>query len=244
MANITLAPEVLAVLTRSTVNGNVLILPPVQLERKLYESVNKVIVFAGGKWKRGIGHVFPSDPMKKLGIALETGIAVDHKKKLQAFFTPEPLARRLADIADVSGHIVLEPSAGHGSIADACIGAGAKAVHCIEIDPENCDVLRKRGHGHNTVCYDFLAMKLEPHERIVMNPPFTKNQDIAHVAHALKFLQPSGILVAVMSPAVTRPKFQAIIADRNYEIEELPAGAFKESGTSIATIILTIRPTR
>ena len=73
-----------------------------------------------------------------------------------------------------------------------------------------------------------------------MNPPFTKNQDVKHVAHALKFLADGGVLTSIMGSNTTRKQFTDLIAGREYEITDVPAGAFKESGTSIATIILRI----
>ena len=74
-----------------------------------------------------------------------------------------------------------------------------------------------------------------------MNPPFTKNQDIAHVSHALKFLAPNGILVSLMMPNQTRKGFQELVAKYDPEIIEVERGAFKESGTDIATIIVRIQ---
>jgi hypothetical protein len=92
MANQTLTPEVTAVITHSTITGNQLVLPA-SLERKLYESVNKVLLNAGGKWNRSAkAHVFNGDPLAKLGLILETGVAIDEKKKWQAFYTPPELA--------------------------------------------------------------------------------------------------------------------------------------------------------
>ncbi len=92
MSHATLTPEVEAILRASTITENLLVLPAGQLERKLYDAVNKVIVNCGGKWDRfKKGHVFPSDPRAKLGIALDTGVAEDTKKTLQAFYTPAAL---------------------------------------------------------------------------------------------------------------------------------------------------------
>ena len=49
---------------------------------------------------------------------------------------------------------------------------------------------------------DFLHLKPDPenlYDRVVMNPPFDRERDIDHVIHALKFLAPEGVLVAIMS---------------------------------------------
>ena len=71
-----------------------------------------------------------------------------------------------------------------------------------------------------------------------MNPPFTKGQDIKHVNHALQFLKPGGKLVAIMAGNDKSKWFDSL--EWCYEIEDVPAGAFKESGTNVATIIVTI----
>lgn len=240
MADTVLSNDVKDVLSRSTVSGNVLCLPPAQLDRKLYEAVNKALTNAGGKWKRGTGHVFPSEAAPKLAAMLGTGVSVDEKKLFQSFFTPPDLAREVAEMADVRGCVVLEPSAGHGALADACLSAGATIVDCFEINEESIKVLYKKGHHY--IGDDFLAFGCrELYDRIVMNPPFTKNQDIKHVKHAIKWLAPSGILVAIMLNNQTRKGFQEIVAGHDPEIIEVERGAFKESGTDVPTVIVKIR---
>lgn len=250
MANATLTPEVTDVLKRSTITGNVLVLPPGQLDRSLYEAVNKVLVNAGGKWKRGTGHVFPSCPKAKLGLALETSVSVDEKKKFQAFYTPAALAARVVELAGVNGKDVLEPSAGEGALVRECIAQGAGSLTAVEINPEAVVCLRSL-RVRTLVTGDFLTVgrfredsAFDKFDRIVMNPPFAKGQDIKHVLHALKFLKPGGRLVAIMSPMVTASaKFSAgVLAAGCYPArwEKVPEGTFKESGTNIRTVIATI----
>jgi len=245
MANINISPEVLDVLRRSTITENLLVLPE-QLERDLYVAVNKTLLNSGGLWsKKQRGHLFQSDPREKLGLALKTGVSVDEKKTWQASYTPADLARRVVELADVKGKVVLEPEAGEGALVRACVEAGALAITAVELNAEACVQLRRVAGPVKPTIYeaDFLAVKLRAgdFERVVMNPPFAKNQDIKHVQRALTFLAPGGILVAIMSPNTARSGFQELIGSYDYDIEEVPAGTFKESGTNIATIILTIR---
>lgn len=241
MANAILSTEVVDVLSRSTVNGNVLVLPPAQLDRKLYEAVNKALTNAGGKWKKGTGHVFSGDAAPKLAAMLGSGVSVDEKKRDQSFYTPAPLAEYVATLADVENRYVLEPSAGRGALADACMRAGAIAVSCFEINDEAAQFLRDK--CYNVVEGDFLdysAAEGARYLRIVMNPPFTKNQDIKHVKHAIKWLAPNGILVAIMCDNQTREGFKEIVAQYDPEIIPVERGAFKESGTNVPTVIVTI----
>ncbi len=227
-------------LRRCTIMSDRIILPE-QLSRADYESVNKVIVNLGGKWNRSRkAHLFAKDPRAMIEEALGTGKAVDQKKALQAFFTPPALAQRIAELADVRGHVVLEPSAGEGALAVACMNAGAKDVYCVEIESERAAALRALSFTTETM--DFLDRKPSgvKFTRIVMNPPFSKNQDIAHVAHALKFLLPGGKLTAIMAANPTRKGFVALQAgvDCRYTYNE--EGAFKESGTNVRTLTLEV----
>lgn len=254
MANSILSPEVTDVLRRSTITGNVLVLPPEQLDRKLYDAVNKALINAGGKWTRGKGHAFSSDPRAKLGLMLEAGVSVDEKKKFQAFYTPAILAARVIELADVSGKCVLEPSAGVGALIKESFAQGAEHVSAVELNPEtflklgdiDAPPMDKPGVRFAAYEADFLALTmrhLPAFDRVVMNPPFTKGQDIKHVAHAYQFLRPGGRLVAIMAPtSITKPAFARAFPKGlgPTKIEPVPAGAFRESGTDIATVIIVI----
>jgi predicted RNA methylase len=81
--------------------------------------------------------------------------------------------------------IVLEPSAGCGELVQAALDAGAAHVYAVEYNPGLCEVLRTRFADEKRVsvhCEDVLSMaKLQGVTRIVMNPPFEKNQDVRHV---------------------------------------------------------------
>lgn len=242
MADAQIDSDVRDVLSRAECAGSTLRLPPGQLDRKLYERVNKALANAGGKWNKSAkAHVFASDAQPKLIAMLGSGVSIDEKKRDQAFLTPPDLARHLAELANVEGCLVLEPSAGRGALADACMAAGAIAVECFEINSEFADDLLSKEYP--VTVGDFLRFNPAKHyERIVMNPPFTKNQDIKHVEHALTFLAEHGTLVAIMMPNQNRKGFQEIVGSEDYatEIIDVPRGAFKESGTEIATIIIKI----
>ncbi len=241
MAHATLTPEVETVLRASTITDNLLVLPAGQLERKLYEAVNKVIVNCGGKWNRSAkGHIFSSDPRAKLGIALDTGVAEDTKKTLQAFYTPSVVAARVVELAEVNGYNVLEPSAGEGALVKEALAQGAKSVECIEINEECRQKLI--GPGRMVQIADFLTV--EPDylfERIIANPPFTRGTDLRHLVHMLRFLASPGICVCVMAPTTPdKPAFKKALEGYTYTVEEVDAGAFRESGTNIRTVIVKV----
>ncbi|MEE9481791.1 DUF4942 domain-containing protein [Methylobacterium ajmalii] len=171
--------------------------------------------------------------------------------KADFFPTPDAVVAQLVAAADIEdGMKVLEPSAGEGAIVAGLVKAGAN-VWAYEIDPERRKGLITRffsqfGAG-GCVCADFLEREPEPaFDRVVMNPPFSRQQDIRHVLHALRFLKPGGRLVAVMSGSAENPQgrlgdhFSATLARLGGTIERLPAGSFKESGTGVTTVMVVI----
>lgn len=243
--------NVLEVLRRSTVTADRVILPAEQLDRKTYEAVNKVLADVGGKWNRSArAHLFTKDPRPALGLAVETGVSVNAKKARQAFYTPDAVADQVIGHADIeAGMTVLEPSAGNGSLIRAIdrlasdCRCGRPYITAIELDADEAEGLKGLPGIFTVHVGDFMKQDPKPaFDRIVMNPPFTKKQDIRHVIHAYQFLKPGGRLVAITSPTADRdPKFVALLRSAEFhDKQELPEGAFKESGTNIRTAIHVI----
>lgn len=243
--------ETLAVLNRCTVSPLVVMLPPGQLDRKLYEKVNKVLIAAGGKWNRSTkAHVFTEDAAGVIEQALLTGEIGNPKQELGVFYTPDRLAFRAAEALQIEpGQMtVLEPSAGVGALAKAARGFGSAPI-CWDILEKHVNELR--ADGFTAAQGDFL--KFEPKgplfDRIIMNPPFGKTADALHFLHAVRFLKPGGRIVAIMSAAVM---FRAthgyrtirdMVALADGSIEPLPANSFKESGTSVnAALVVYDKP--
>lgn len=237
MSKVKISEDVLEVLSRSEIKDKSLKLPNETLDRDLYMKVDKVIKLAGGKWNRSAkAHIFNEDPREKLGLALESGSIIDEKKERQAFYTPKALAQTILEYCDVEEKTVLEPSAGCGNLADACIEAGAQYVRCFEIDLKEADKLAQR---YNTTLADFLTLSSEnfgKFDRVVMNPPFTKNQWIKHIRHAMSFLNKNGILYSV-TPNIDSDKLK----DLNPEVLAVfDEKEFKESETMVATRLIKI----
>ena len=171
------------------------------------------------------------------------------------FPTPPDLAARMVamceDITPLFGGeaLWLEPSAGTGRIAQAIKDAG-HTPNCIEIQYRAVELLKSR--GFNVQQGDFLEM--DPHngitepgrvtlplraDIIIMNPPFSKGQDIDHVLHAWSCLDLGGRIVAIMSEGVFYRKdkkaeaFRAFLDRSGGYSEKLPPGTFKSSGTGV-----------
>jgi len=243
----TITDEVKAVLADCTITEATASLPATQLERKLYEQVKKVLEGAGGKWStKEQAFLFKRDPRTQLGLSLATGQVVSTKKTTQAFYTPATVVQRcLAHAPALAGLAVLEPSAGEGAFAEPLRAAGAD-VHCAEFDSESVKVLERKGFA--VKAGDFLQMAPEYglFDLVVMNPPFSKGQDMKHVAHAFKFLKPGGTLLAIISPTfqfgTTAPakSFRAFVEANGGVVEEFEPGAFKESGTGVRTVLIKL----
>jgi predicted RNA methylase len=239
---------VLEVLDRALTDGNRLTLTGT-LDRKLYQDTAKVLEAAGGKWnRRAKAHLFDGDAADAIETLILTGEITSRRQQFGYFPTPAPIVQQLLTLARIEpGMRVLEPSAGHGAIALAGADAGA-LVDCVEIQPDHAEKIRDAHHPDVTVLVaDFLTTSPQPvYDRVVMNPPFARQADIAHVEHAYTALRPGGLLAAVMSAGVTFRQTAAAVAFRarveslGGTLHPLPEGAFRESGTGVNTVIAVL----
>jgi predicted RNA methylase len=119
---------------------------------------------------------------------------MEHEQRdvsLGQYFTPPELAKRMAELVDLRGKRVLEPSAGSGNLVRAALDAGADEVCAIDVDPRNYAGLWRR-FGDNfrveiPLERDFLALEPFDFDVALMNPPWDDGQHWKHIAHALKF---------------------------------------------------------
>jgi len=251
----TIEKDVCVVLSTLEIDGNNVRITA-QLDRKLYLGVNKVLERIGGKWNRKAkAHVFDDDPTERLNNVIECGV-LDPVVKTGYFPTPSKIIDRMIELADLkSMQTILEPSAGQGHIAEKILQYVKDRKY--EYDITICETLIENirileGYGwdvegdffkYGTYC----IVNNIKFDRILMNPPFELQSDIAHVTAAFNLLAPNGILVAIMSAGVTFRENKKAVEFRNDIIEShqtyleyLPRGAFKESGTMVNTIILRL----
>jgi protein-L-isoaspartate O-methyltransferase len=242
--------NVLDTLKASRCEGNLLFLPQ-QLDRKLYEATNHILALLGGKWDRfQRGHLFETDCAERVDAAVMSGQVVDFKQLYQFFPTPPALAARVVQLAGIKPiHAVLEPSAGTGALLAALPLPWPLAVSAVELNEPMAQDLWAKFPALTLHRRDFLELMhvdLGRFDRIIMNPPFRNGQDIAHVRHAYALLEPGGRLVAITSPAWQYRsnsnfiQFRDWLEDHDHDLEELPAGAFAQSGTEIRTLLLTL----
>ena len=240
------------ILEKSEINENYLKLPNIILNRDEYVDVKKTLDGIGGKWKGGKiqAFTFNSSPKELLDNILG-GKKINLKKDFQFFPTPSIIADRLVQLAEIEKeHTILEPSAGQGAIIEAIRKVSKKVIGYYELVKQNKDILESK--ELNTLCLgdDFIENKvLVKFDRIVANPPFTKNQDIIHLLKMYDCLNNNGILVCITSTSWERGtqkkqlEFKQWLKSVNAEILKIDAGSFKESGTNIETRIIKIKKT-
>lgn len=233
-----------------------------QMDPKLYQKVKKVMESLGGKWNRKAQAIVfeDEDARDSLMEAAETGEYVDLKKAYQQFFTPESLADRMAaELMAKDGDTVLEPSAGTGRLVQAMDRYANKygwGISLIVVELDKSLIPHLVAQANVTIAHqgDFLAPDLaDPDDQqtfgkidgVIMNPPFTRGQDIDHVCQAFAWLKPGGRLVALTSPSWTFHTSAKAVSFRNFVEEhgwweEVPESTFKESGTNIRTILIVL----
>lgn len=241
--------ETKEILHQCTVEGNIVKLPGIQLERKEYIEVKKHLELIGGKWKGGKvqGFVFETNPSDLLA-QISNGEKRNLKKEFQFFETPDFLADRLVELAEIKDKdVVLEPSAGRGAIVRAIHRKfPAMDVFGYELMDINQTFLAKLNH-FKLLGSDFLKECNTDFDIIIANPPFSKNQDIVHVMKMFSHLKPGGRLVSIISPhyefasGKKEATFRKWLEEVEADIHPVDTGTFKDSGTMIESRIIVVQ---
>ena len=185
------------------------------------------------------GDVLPDCPEDRPA-KTRTGTAVS--KDLQFYRTPAAVVDRLLWDDNWTGKRVLEPSCGDGAILDGLRKAGANAFG-IEVDAGRAEACHAK--GHKVMRWNFLEVqpnastKMADFDAVVMNPPFYGRHYAQHVRHALRFLKPGGLLLAILP--ITARHDHGELDDLKPRWTDLPVGSFSASGTNINTVIARIR---
>lgn len=180
--------------------------------------------------------------------------------KIPGFFpTPDILIDSMIDLANISDKdSILEPSCGMGSIIDRIRDRGYEnLIWGVEQQYTLAEICKLKGHsveqgdifaspqdGDGAVL-DVFGMAFN---RILMNPPFEKREDIAHVIHCFtNYLADKGVLVSVMSASVLNGTHKKQVAFREFvkeygEFVPVPPGMFIDSfnPTGVATTLVVL----
>lgn len=228
-----------------------------QLGRKEYLEVKKALELAGCKYLTG-KKAFKMPNTNTVQDIISNRSVVDKKKKHQFFETPKEISKRLVELADIKKtSVVMEPSAGHGSIVREILKQKPKRLIANEYDKGKEKELYQametetRGSVDHTITFkDFMDVKISQKEVdiFIANPPFSRKQDIDHVNKMLSF-NPRAV-VAIMSAGTLHntdkktTAFRDKITTLGGEFIELEEGDFKESGTNVKTVILILKDLR
>lgn len=244
------APELLAVLADCNAAARVLVMPS-HIERKAYADLVGLLKMMGGEKVRPGWWTWPPgvDVRDLLDQVIITGEVGGEPANLNTFDTPEPWAEALVELADVRPRMqVLEPSMGLGGLAIEAIAAGGD-VEGYESNPARAMVCAEGLVGSSCICADFLTVAPEPKfDRVVMVPPFGRQADIAHIRHALAFLKPDGVLVALMSRGaldrgnLAAVEFRRLLADRGAELQPWADDALIDATSARATRVRIYGP--
>jgi ppGpp synthetase/RelA/SpoT-type nucleotidyltranferase len=163
-------------------------------------------------------------------------------REIPGFFpTPRAAAEAAVRAAEIGpGMTVLEPSAGKGDMAQAIRDLHPDAqITAVELQRDLAHIANLRGIP--TEVGDIHAHQGGPYDRVVMNPPFERGQDMEHVQHAYSLLKPGGVLSAIMSegPFFREDKaarsFRDWVARQGGRSEPMPEGSFMRHETSDRT---------
>lgn len=168
----------------------------------------------------------------------------------QLFPTPAALADRMVRMANLKeGDRVMDPEAGTGAILRAIrefaeqVGMGISRI-AVEINRKLCDGLQLTEPGAVVLNRDFLQCGLSmlgQFDAVIMNPPFSNGQDIAHIKHALRFLKPGAPLVAICANGPRQnEQLRPLVQQYGGTWEVLPDDTFKQAGTTVRTVLLSL----
>lgn len=182
---------------------------------------------------------------------LKVKLAKVHSFNIPGFFpTPNILIDKMLDYAELNDHmLVLEPSAGIGSILDRIKFFDYKCpLFCVERQSSLVEILNLK--GYNVTYSDIFDYECgQRYDRILMNPPFENGQDIDHVRLCFdKHLTSGGRLVSIMSESVRSNRSRSKYIDFQNWVEEhngyfIDNGqAFKDAfnSTGVSSVILVI----
>jgi hypothetical protein len=200
----------------------------------------------------------PTDPAaEKLHALMRDSV----RWNIPGFFpTPRKVVERMLELADfldleerprVTLPIgraqirVLEPSAGRGDIADVIREKHPEvSLTLIEYNHSLKEILCLKGYEVQTEddFLDWHPVDGVLFDRILMNPPFEKFQDVDHVRRAYTFLKPGGRLVAIMSPGAffrSEKKAQQFRDDfEDCKTIPLESGTFETTGVAARIIVI------
>lgn len=128
------------------------------------------------------------------------------REKTQSYYTKKYAIAYLQDFINYhidpsQNNTILDPSAGEGRLIDG-LNISKNCIWAIEPSQECCNILKQKGYKNviNTTFQTAIKEGLIPTPtHVIMNPPFSKQQDIIFYNLACKLLKDNGIISAIIS---------------------------------------------
>lgn len=235
----TIDKETQDIFNQSVITENKVILPNVQLERNLYLKVNQHLDNCGGKWNRKEkAHIF-SNGTNKLKQSLDSGKTISVKKEFHAFYTPDFISKELIELANLnSKDIILEPSAGEGNLIKNIIKFTENIV-AVEINQEAYQELKEKFNDIVIYNQDFLLFRSDiKFDKVIMNPPFNKNEWVKHIKHCFSMLKDNGEIFAIIPDALHNSYFKKHILENGIHCEFVKRFENAFEGTKINVLMV------
>lgn len=228
-----------------------MIVKPIEvLSDAQYDSIKHIVESMGGHWREKLnGFVFYTGYIHK---------TLDHmwREENQFFPTPENLSNRVVELSGIRNMVgvplkILEPSAGSGALLRKLPLSSKHTYTVIEPEEKNVTILEGLGFKVNACTFEeYCRTHKNKFTHVIMNPPFSHSRDIKHVMMAYDLLEDGGRLVAIVSENSMYYKNEHSERFRNWlkevgaSIETTAPGSFKESGTMVDTVIITVNKSR
>ena len=183
------------------------------------------------------------------------------REKLQAYFTPLKLSKRMQQLAHICDNdIVLDPSAGTGNLVNG-LNVPKEKIFLIEPNAEFCEFLRRSGYVNviQSTFEEALDRKMLPNNisKVLINPPFSKQTDLKHILLAYGLLNKGGTLVSIIgknsllerdinnqkSP-ILENFVNTCKSSKFNQIVNLEPASFEESGTIYDTCMIILEKQR
>lgn len=166
--------------------------------------------------------------------------------------TPKALIDQMLAETEISGKVILEPSAGKGDIVAALLEAGASQVLACERDPNLLWTLQMEQSGDPRFRFlkeDFLRVtgdEVSHVDAIIMNPPFSDAPH--HILHAWE-VAPEGCTVVALCNAASYEhngmlawqKVRETVEAHGRSLTFVDAFATAQRQTSVLVAMLTLR---
>jgi len=236
-------------------NEYIIKLPNFQMPSEVYQIIKKKLNKIGGKWIGGKIQGFKFDFAPRLLLEdIKNGKDINLKKDYQFYATPQKIANEMVEKLELKDNVsILEPSAGRGNLIKSIPNNDTYEVYYFELMPQNLELLEKNLKNKEFKKLEFLGTDFLEYngnmkfDRIIANPPFSKNQDIIHTKKMFELLNDNGVMVVITSTSWYNGKqkkqieFKEWLNSIKHDIIFIDSGSFKESGTNVKTIMLKIK---